>query len=300
MHECFDDIVESRHWQKVEFFAKGWSSDSKYYIETDDGRKLIIRLADISQYQRKVAEYEAIGLIHKLGIQMSRPIGFGTCANGAKVYTLLSWIEGESLEVALPLLDRQEQYDLGVAAGTILRKIHSISAPEGQLDWELRMLAKIQKRTTEYLRCGHRVPNEERLMSFINSSLHYLKDRPQTLQHGDFHPGNLILTSGKQLGIVDFNRTDYGDPWEEFARVPAFTRRISVPFAVGQINGYFSGSVPEPFFQLLALYSAIDARFGIIWAIPFGQAEVDRSLARSRSVYEDFNGFETRIPVWYK
>jgi hypothetical protein len=75
---------------------------------------------------------------------------------------------------------------------------------------------------------------------------------------------------------------------------------MSVPFAVGQIKGYFNGSVPELFFQLLALYSAIDAQFGIIWAIPFGQAEVGRSLARSRSVYEDFNGFETCIPVWYK
>jgi len=107
MHDCFGDIAESRHWQKVEFFDKGWSSDRKYYIETDDGRKLIIRLADISQYQRKVAEYEAIVEIHKLGLEMSRPIGFGTCASGTKVYILLSWIEGQSLEVALPLLDTQ-------------------------------------------------------------------------------------------------------------------------------------------------------------------------------------------------
>ncbi len=300
MHECFSDIAESRHWQKVEFFDKGWSSDRKYYIETYDGRKLIIRLADISQYQRKEAEYEATVAIYKLGLEMSQPISFGTFANGSKVYTLLSWIEGQSLEVTLPLLDTQEQCDLGVVAGTILRKIHSISAPEGQLDWKARTLTKIKKRTAQYPRCGYRVPNEERLMWFINNNLHYLKDRPQTMQHGDFHPGNLILTSGKQLGIVDFNRTDYGDPWEEFVRVPAFTKRISVPFAVGQIKGYFNGPVPELFFQLLALYSAYDAHFGIIWAIPFGQAEIGRSLARSRSVYEDFNGFETCIPVWYK
>lgn len=300
MHECFGDIAESRRWRKVEFFDKGWSSDRRYYIEADDGRKLIIRLADISQYQRKAAEYEAIVAIHKLGLEMSQPIGFGICANATRVYILLSWVDGQSSEVALPLLDTEEQYDLGVAAGTILRRIHSISAPEGQLDWEARMLTKIKRRTTQYLGCGYRVPNEERLMWFISSNLHYLRGRPQTLQHGDFHPGNLILTSRRKLGIVDFNRTDYGDPWEEFARVPAFAKRISVPFAVGQINGYFDGSVPDSFFQLLALYSAIDAHFGIVWAIPFGQAEVSRSLARSRTVYEDFNGFETCIPVWYR
>jgi aminoglycoside phosphotransferase (APT) family kinase protein len=300
MHECFGDIAESKHWQKVEFFDKGWSSDRKYCIETDDGRKLIIRVADISQYQRKVAEYKAIMAIRRLGLEMSQPIDFGTCADGREVYILLSWVEGQSLEVALPLLDTKEQYDLGVAAGTMLRRIHSISAPEGQLDWEGRMLTKINKRTTQYLRCGYRVPNEETLMRFINGNLHYLKNRPQTLQHGDFHPGNLILTSGKQLGIVDFNRTDYGDPWEEFVRVPAFTKNVSIPFALGQIKGYFNGPVPQLFFQLLALYSAIDAHFGVVWAIPFGQAEIDSSVARSRSVYEDFNGFETCIPVWYK
>lgn len=300
MHEWFDDIAESGHWRKVEFLDRGWSSDRKYYIEADDGRKLIIRLADISQYQTKVAEYEAIVAIYKLGLEMSQPIGFGTCANGTKVYTLLSWIEGQSSEVALPLLNTQEQHDLGVAAGTILRRVHSISAPEGQLDWEARMLTKIKRRTTQYLGCGYRVPNEERLMWFISNNLHYLRGRPQTLQHGDFHPGNLILTSRGKLGIVDFNRTDYGDPWEEFVRVPAFTKRISVAFAIGQINGYFDGSVPDSFFHSMALYSAIDAHFGIVWAIPFGQPEVARSLARSRSVYEDFNGFETCVPVWYK
>lgn len=300
MHECFDDIPESKHWRKVEFVDKGWSSDMKYYIETDDGRKLTIRLADISQYQKKVAEYEAIVAIRELGLETSQPVGFGTCANRTKVYILLSWIDGDPLEAILPSLDTQEQHDLGVAAGTILRKIHSISAPQGQLDWEARMLTKIRKRTAQYLQCGHRVPNEERMMWFINDNLHYLRDRPQTLQHGDFHPGNLILTSDRQLGIVDFNRIDYGDPWEEFVRVPAFTKRMSVHFAIGQIKGYFSDSVPELFFHLLALYSAIDAHFGIVWAIPFGQAEVGRSLARSRSVYEDFNGFETCIPAWYR
>lgn len=300
MHEYFGDIAESRHWQKAEFFDRGWSSDKKYYIETDDGRKLIIRLADISQYQRKAAEYAAVVAIHRLGLEASQPIGFGICANGEKVYTLLSWIEGESLEATLPLLGTQKQYDLGVAAGTMLRKIHSISAPEGQLDWETRMLTKIGSKTAQYLRCGYSVPNEEKLMRFINRNLHCLKNRPQTLQHGDFHPGNLILTSGKKLGIVDFNRTDYGDPWEEFVRVPAFTKNVSIPFAVGQIKGYFNDSVPQLFFQLMALYSAIDAHFGVVWAIPFGKAEIDRSLTRSRSIYEDFNAFETYVPVWYK
>ena len=41
------------------------------------------------------------------------------------------------------------------------------------------------------------------------------------------------------LGLIDFSRMDYGDPWEEFMRVTTFSKSISSPFAIGQINGYF-------------------------------------------------------------
>ncbi len=300
MNELFSDISESRHWRRIEFLDKGWSADKKYSIETDDGRKLIIRLADISEYEKKKVEFNVIGMIHNLGLDISQPISFGTCAGGKMVYILLSWLEGESAERVLPKLDTQKQSDWGISAGIILKEIHSIKAPEGQPDWESRMIAKIQNKIMQYRRCGYTVPNEEKIMRFINDSLQYLKNRPQTLQHGDFHPGNLILTSRKTLGIIDFNRTDYGDPWEEFVRVPAFTKNISTPFALGQIKGYFNDSVPELFFQLLALYSAIDAHFGIIWAIPFGHAEIEQSLTRSKSINEDYRGFATYIPIWYR
>jgi len=72
------------------------------------------------------------------------------------------------------------------------------------------------------------------------------------------------------------------------------------PFSIGQIDGYFSAPVPELFFKLMALYSAIDAHFGIIWAIPFGQEEIERSINRSKTIFKDYNGFETSIPIWYK
>ncbi len=285
MNELFCDIPESKAWRKIEFLDKGWSADKKYLIQTDVDRKLVIRLADISQYRSKTAEYQAMLIIYKLGIEMSQPIDFGTCAGGQKVYTLVSWLEGQSADEALPLLSCEDQNTLGTAAGKILRKIHSISAPESRPDWENLILTKIKNKTTRYLSCGFSVPHEDKLKSFIKHNLRYLKSRPQTLQHGDFHPGNFILSSFKTLGVIDFNRTDYGDPWEEFVRVSEFTKDISADFAAAQIKGYFNNSVPELFFQLLALYSAINAYFSIIWAIPFGNAEIEKTLNRSKRIY---------------
>jgi len=86
-----------------------------------------------------------------------------------------------------------------------------------------------------------------------------LKNRPQTYQHGDFHIGNLIVTPDNTLGVIDFNRWDYGDPFEEFYKMMLFSRELSIPFAMGQINGYFENRVPNNFlicwlYILLMLY----------------------------------------------
>ena len=35
-------------------------------------------------------------------------------------------------------------------------------------------------------------------------------------QHGDFHPGNLIYMENGEIGVIDFNRWEVGDPYEEF------------------------------------------------------------------------------------
>jgi serine/threonine-protein kinase len=146
MQNYFNEIPASAHWRKIEYFDKGWSSDEKYYIETDDRQRLVIRLADISMHRWKTREYEAIKTISKLGIEMSQPVDFGICANGEKIYILLSWLDGESLEKALPIMDIREQYNLGVSAGKILKKIHSVNAPGNQPDWETRTMKKIENK----------------------------------------------------------------------------------------------------------------------------------------------------------
>ena len=122
----FMDIESSSNWQAVEQISKGWSSDKKYMIKTKSGELLLLRIADIEQYDSKKKEYDIITKYSKLGINMSMPIEFGTCNDGKNAYMLLSWIEGKDLEEVLPQLSVDEQYQLGRQAGTILRKLHSI------------------------------------------------------------------------------------------------------------------------------------------------------------------------------
>ena len=110
----------------------------------------------------------------------------------------------------------------------------------------------------------------------------------------------MIIGPDKLLGIIDFNRLGYGDPWEEYNRLVFFSRAASIPFSRGQIHAYFDNHVPDLFFTLMALYTAVETLFGIVWAVSFGEEEIARSLERTTMVFQDYHGFETCLPVWYE
>lgn len=82
------DIKNYNTFIRVEPINKGWSSDKKYYIETADDRKLLLRVADISECDRKKAEYELMRKVATLGVPMSQPVDFGICNKGKNVYSL--------------------------------------------------------------------------------------------------------------------------------------------------------------------------------------------------------------------
>ena len=100
------------------------------------------------------------------------------------------------------------------------------------------------------------------------------------------------------IGVIDFNRCSYGDPWEEYDRF-VFTWRRSAAFASGQIHGYFPDQVPDGFFPLLALYNAVQMVASIPWAIPFGDEQVRVMLDNAAAVFESYSGFTMTIPEWY-
>ena len=92
-----------------------------------------------------------------LEIPMCLPIEFGICEGGG--YSVQSWIDGESAENLIPLLPAKEQYDYGLEAGRILRRIHSIPAPNSQEDWAVRFNRKIDTNVRKYSECPIKYPN---------------------------------------------------------------------------------------------------------------------------------------------
>lgn len=275
---------------------KGWSGDKKYRVVDKKGCMYFLRVSDIAKYHEKLSEYNMMKKVEALGVPMCRPVEFGTCCEG--VYSVHTWIDGEDAEDIICNFTETEQYNYGLDAGRILRKIHFISAPADCEDWEIRFNRKIDRKIKSYSECPLEYENADAFLTYIEGNRHLLKNRPQVYQHGDYHIGNMMIDKNKKLNIIDFNRNDFGDPWEEFNRIVWCVQKSPI-FASGMVDGYFDCVVPELFWKLLALYIASNTLSSLPWAIPFGQGEIETMQKQAAEVLQWYNNMKNIVPTWY-
>ncbi len=294
----FNDIKASENWQSVEKISKGWSEDTKYFIETKDKGALLLRVADIEHYDAKKKEYEIITKYSKLGFPMSLPIDFGVCDNGKSVYMLLSWVEGRNLEELLCELSEAEQYQLGRRAGEILKKIHGIALDAQDMPKGTKKEKKLLQ-LARYEESNFRIPNDGAAIDYVRENIDLIWKQRPVYQHGDYHPGNLIYTDDGSIGVIDFNRWEVGDPYEEFYKLQSFGTEYSIPYCIGQIDAYFDDNIPVEFWMALAVYVAHASLYSIKWAEKFGREEIDGMVRRCHKAFEDYQGFRIYIPNWY-
>ena len=277
---------------------KGWSGDQKYYAITADGQKYLLRISSIDRLERKRREYEKMSEVGQLGIPMCMPVEFGTCDEGA--YSIQSWIDGADAESLVAAMDEREQYRYGLDAGRILAKIHTIPAPVDVPNWESRFNAKIDRKIAMYENCELKYESGgDAFLDYLAQNRHLLKDRPQSYQHGDYHIGNMMIDRNGVLTIIDFDRDDFGDPWEEFNRI-VWCAQAAPAFASGMVDGYFDGEVPMDFWKLLALYICSNTLSSLPWAIPFGDKEIQVMRQQAAQVLQWYDGMQQVVPTWYQ
>jgi len=275
---------------------KGWSGDRKYRVTTSDGGKYLLRVSPEKPCERVKDLFGHMQAVAALGIPMCRPLEVGVCEEGP--YMLQTWIEGQDAEAVLPTLPKEKQYAYGLDAGRLLQKIHTIPAPPDAKPWGPRFNRKIDRKIKMYRECALKYPGGEAFLRHIEESRSLLSDRPQCFQHGDYHTGNMMVDREGILTIIDFDRDDFGDPWEEFNRI-VWCAQLSPAFASGLVDGYFDGQVPMDFWNLLALYICSNALGSLPWAIPFGEGEVQVMLKQGAEILRWYNHFQTVIPNWY-
>lgn len=276
---------------------KGWSRDRKYCVTTADGNKYMLRISPLEKHDRRKREFDKMCEVAALGIPMAQPVEFSVCDEG--VYTIESFIEGVDAEDFISRLPDEKQYTYGLDAGRILAKLHTIPAPVDAPEWEPRFNAKIDRKIAMYESCELKYENDQPFLTFIAENRHLLARRPQTYQHGDYHVGNMMIDHNGVLSIIDFDRDDFGDPWEEFNRI-VWCAQAAPAFASGMVDGYFNGEVPMDFWKLLALYICSNTLSSLPWAISFGEGEIQVMRKQAAQVLEWYDGMRDVVPSWYR
>ena len=269
--------------------TKGFSSDEKYVAQYGD-EQVLVRLFEEKFQDKKHQEFELLHELERLGAKTIRAIEIG---DG---YMVTSFIEGEDAEDVIASLSIEEQYAVGRDASQDLRKIHSIRATSNE--WYDYQLAKYERYVKLYNGFQLKVPHDTQIIRFIEQRLPLMKDRPSVLQHDDFHLSNLIISHRKYAGAIDFGRFDWGDPVFDFIKLGMFSSEKSIPFAIGLIEGYYDGEPPELFWELYAMYLAMNVFAGIVWGHQLNDnGNMQRHVTR---FIDDHEGFTTTIPKWYR
>ncbi len=275
---------------------KGWSGDRKFCAMDAQGQKYLLRISPAEQYERKRQEYELSLQVAALGVPMCRPIAFGTCEQG--VYAIHSWIDAQDAENVIPSMPPQTQYAVGLEAGRILSVIHRLPAPKGLDSWECRYGRKMDRKLDMYASCPVHYDQGHLFVQYVKNHRHLIRGRSQTYQHGDYHIGNMMIDKAGQLWIIDFDRRDFGDPWEEFNRI-VWCAQAAPMFASGMVDGYFDSNPPLAFWELLALYIATNTLSSLPWAIPYGDKEIAVMQRQAQEILGWYQNMTAVIPTWY-
>lgn len=281
----FDNITE---------IEKGWSGDKKY-CAVKDGNRYLLRISPRKKYKNRKKIHKIMQRLAVQDIPMCKPIKIGLCKDG--VYVLQSWIDGIDAEENIHNYDKKQQYDFGFQAGKILQKIHTIPAPKNQQEWAERFNNKMNSKINMYSECTIKFEGAQYIIDYLNSNRDLLKNRPQCFQHGDYHIGNMMIENDK-IVIIDFDRYDFGDPWEEFNRI-VWVAQASPAFSSGMINGYFDNNVPELFWKLLKLYIGSNTLSSVPWAVNYGSEQIEIMLNQAKDVLDWYNNYKLTVPRWY-
>lgn len=311
--ESFEKIRKTVHtvtgFSHAEEIRKGYSDERKYVLSLPDGDKLLLRIiepAGEAIIGRKQAEFNVIRDLGQYSDKIPETKYFGVSEDNQICFSILRYIEGTAAEDSLPKFPDNIQYAIGVAAGEELKKMHGMKAPAWYPGWyETRT-----RKHAYYLRGLAEVSTKqegvdmEKIHAYVESGVDLMKNVEPTFQHDDYHPGNIIVRNGSFGGVIDFNRYDWGDPIHDFYKVAHFSRNDSVPFSVGQIDGYTGGTIPQSFWKKYALYVAMSIVSDTVWSYRYSvrtgtSEQIERSKKTIQTIWRDHSGFESDVPHWY-
>jgi len=282
----------------VEPIHKGWSGDKKYYVETKDGERLLLRISDISSYEEKQSEFDIMIKMSAAKIKMSLPISFGVCENGKSVYQLLSWCDGTEAKEALYDLTEDEQYAFGQKAASVVKQMETIDYKPASEEWAKSYRERVERYIELYRNCAYTFEDDELIVSYLQTHLSCIGERPTALMHMDFQTDNMVISPDGELYTIDFQMCGIADPYLVLTGA-GVSAMYSVPFAMGQIEGYFGKDVPEDFWEKYNHYMLSEMLYAFTVGVHM-EEEREETLHMFDDEVERIKNNGSPIPAWYQ
>ncbi|KAM9984034.1 hypothetical protein ACTFIY_000764 [Dictyostelium cf. discoideum] len=298
----------------------------------------LLRISESNLFKEKNIEFSMIKIFNsvllndngheKLEVEMSKPIEIGLCNKEKNVWMLLTWIEGEDFNDSIFNESIENQYRLGLNAGKLLKRFHLIPLSSitndnnndtttqpppppiingDRLEKRLEVISRFEKD----INCKFRFENDQCIIDYCKLNLEKvvkinenLQNSKLVLKHNDFHFGNMILiknnNGNSKLGIIDFNRSQFGYGYQEFQKIQFFNVELSIPFCVGQIDGYFNNKAPpSDFWYSFTTFVATSCLGAIVWAESINDHQIELMKERCKIILNHFDNFNLIIPKWY-
>lgn len=293
----FERIDQLRNANHILPLTKGLSNDQKYIID----QQFLLRIFPTEHQIKRKKEFDTIHKLSHISNYVPKTIEFNHLEDLNKSYMILTFLPGKDADEGLKELTPIEQYDAGFLAGKELEKLHRFFAPPSYPSWYT-----VKKKKSDHYLLGLKNINVDKkikqlLESYIKENEKLMIGRPNTFQHDDFHPSNLLIKDKTFAGIIDFERMDWGDPIHDLQKLGFFSKQVSVEFTRGVIDGYLDAqTIDSPsFWELYALYSAMHIVSSLVWGLKIVPETFDLLLKNSLEVLEDHENFKNNIPKWY-
>ncbi|MCL2812965.1 MAG: aminoglycoside phosphotransferase family protein [Oscillospiraceae bacterium] len=258
------------------------ASERKFYIETKQGIKRLLRITPIKGYKWVKDDDRVYEYMASAGINVPRQVSEGFFAGGEFVYQLWTWIDGEDLYTALPRMSHAEQFAAGIKSGEAARKIHSLPPIYEPEPWEICYRRKVEDKIQAYNNSHTKSQSVDLLVRYLQDNMELLANRPTTFTKGDWNTRNLMITPDNKIWLIDIGDSS-GDPWSEFWEISGDADEMP-QYYTGLIKGYFEGEPPVEYFPLFVFYMASET---LSWGYD------------SENVLNWFDDMRNPVPTWY-
>lgn len=275
----------------IKQLSLGASSVKKYIIEKDN-QEYLLRLYDARFMSSRYLAFRNMKVLFDNNVPVPRVYEYGILPDNIHGYAILEWVKGISLEELL--VDEESEVFYGKEASLELIKMHSILGIESKNIQE-KYMNTILKRISKLKKLGVNF-DFELIEEFVYNYSNVLKNCPTSIIHGDYHPGNIVVSNDKQYFIdLDVCQNDFA--WNDLS---ANSCNMDYPlFYTSLIYSYFNGNIPENFWMVYNLYGCLYCLDYILYCTRMYGKEINDGLNKLKKFLDFTNHLTNLQPSWF-